>query len=223
VRANIVFDLDGTLIDSAPDIRGIANRLLAERDLDPIDLDTTRRFIGKGAASFIEQLRTARGIPETEQSPMLEEFLAGYDTAVELTQPYPGVEAALELLAREKTLGICTNKPHRPCLAVLRHLDLDRFFTAVLGGDSLAVRKPDPLPLVTTFAEMGSGRRIYVGDSEIDAETAVRAGIPFILFSRGYRKSPIERLPHIAVFDKFEKLPDTVEEVLRNWKTPPEH
>jgi phosphoglycolate phosphatase len=214
VNANIVFDLDGTLIDSAPDIRGIANVLLAERHLDPIDLDTTRRFIGRGAAVFIDQLRAERGIGETEQATMLAEFVARYDTAVDLTHPYPGVEAALEKLASDKTLGICTNKPHRPCLAVLRHLNLDGFFKAILGGDSLPVRKPDPLPLLATFGDMGPGPRIYVGDSEVDAETAARADVPFILFTLGYRKSPIADLPHAAVFDDFADLPAIVDRVL---------
>jgi phosphoglycolate phosphatase len=222
VNANIVFDLDGTLIDSAPDIRGIANSLLAERHLDPIDLDTTRRFIGEGAAVFIQRLRAERGIGETEQKAMLAEFVARYHTAVDLTHPYPGVEAALEKLALDKTLGICTNKPHRPCLAVLRHLNLDGFFKAVLGGDSLPVRKPDPLPLLATFEAMGPGPRIYVGDSEIDAETAERADVPFILFTQGYRKSPITSLPHTSVFDCFEELPEIVDRVLGECENPTE-
>jgi phosphoglycolate phosphatase len=214
VTANIVFDLDGTLIDSAPDIQGIANRLLTARGLDPIDLQTTRRFIGHGAAAFVAQLREARGIAAREQSRLLNDFIADYDTAVTLTHPYPGVEAALERLAGDHRLGICTNKPHAPCLAVLTHLRLDRFFGAVLGGDSLPRRKPDPLPLRTTFERLGTGPRLYVGDSEIDAETARAAGVPFLLFTRGYRKTPIERLPHAAAFDDFAALPEIVDDVL---------
>jgi phosphoglycolate phosphatase len=214
VGANIVFDLDGTLIDSAPDIHAIANRLLTTRDRAPIDLATARGFIGKGAPSFIAQLREALHLPESEQAPMLEEFLASYDDAVTLTHPYPGVEAALSLLARTHRLGICTNKPHRPCLAVLRHLGLDRFFDAVLGGDSLAVRKPDPRPLLATFEQMGAGPNIYVGDSEIDAETAQRAGVPLILFTRGYRKIPVANMPHAAIFDDFADLPKIVNDIL---------
>jgi phosphoglycolate phosphatase len=211
VNANIVFDLDGTLIDSAPDIRGIANVLLAERHLDPIDLDTTRRFIGRGAAVFIDQLRAERGIGETEQATMLAEFVARYDTAVDLTHPYPGVEAALEKLASDKTLGICTNKPHRPCLAVLRHLNLDGFFKAILGGDSLPVRKPDPLPLLATFGDMGPGPRIYVGDSEVDAETAARADVPFILSAigldpSGYGTHSLRRTKAALIYRKTGNL-----------------
>lgn len=214
MNGNIVFDLDGTLIDSAPDIQRIANGLLAARGLDPIDLETTRRFIGKGAANFIEQLRVARGIAESESLSLLDEFVANYDTAVELTHPYTDVEAALCRLAEDYQLGICTNKPYRPCLAVLKHLKLDKFFTSVVGGDSLPVLKPNPLPLLTAFEKMGPGPRVYVGDSEIDAETAAATGVPFILFSRGYRKSPIERFRPAAVFEEFAMLPKIVGNVL---------
>jgi phosphoglycolate phosphatase len=214
VTANVVFDLDGTLIDSAPDIHAIANRLLAARDLAPIDLATARGFIGKGAPSFVAQLREALHLPESEQAPMLAEFLASYDDAVTLTRPYPGVETALSVLARTHRLGVCTNKPHRPCLAVLRHLGLDRFFATVLGGDSLPVRKPDPRPLLETFARLGPGPRVYVGDSEIDVETAERAGIPLILFSHGYRKTPVAAMPHAATFDDFADLPAILKDVL---------
>jgi phosphoglycolate phosphatase len=213
LNGTIVFDLDGTLVDSAPDIQGIANRLLLARGLDPIDLDTTRSFIGQGAPSFIAQLRHARDLPESEQPSLLEEFLAGYDHAVSLTHPYPGVRTALTRLAETDRLGICTNKPLRPCLAVLRHLKLDGIFAAVLGGDSLPVRKPDPHPLLATFAQMGTGPRIYVGDSETDAETALRAAVPFVLFTRGYRKVPVAELPHAAAFDDFLDLPDIVNEL----------
>jgi phosphoglycolate phosphatase len=214
MAANIVFDLDGTLIDSAPDIHAIANRLLAARDLAPIDLATARGFIGKGAPSFIAQLREALHLPESEQAQMLDEFLASYDDAVTLTRPYPGVETALSVLARTYRLGICTNKPHRPCLAVLRHLGLEGFFEAVIGGDSLSVRKPDPRPLLATVERMGAGPTAYVGDSEVDAETAQRAGVPFVLYTCGYRKTPVSDLPHAAAFDDFGDLPEILAEVL---------
>lgn len=215
MSARIVFDLDGTLIDSAPDLHGIANELLAARGLEGITLQDTRNFIGDGSAVFVARMRDARGIPDNEQASLFEAFMARYDDAVTLTRPYPGAEAALERLSRSHRLGICTNKPYQPCVAVLRHLELDRFFDTVWGGDSLPSRKPDPEPLFAAFDALGDGPRVYVGDSEVDAETARRAGVPFLLYSGGYRKSPVDKLPHTAVFDDFDDLDALVETHVR--------
>src|SRR6056297_2519181 len=120
----------------------------------------------------------------------------------------------MEVLARlsqDHRLGLCTNKPYRPCLSVLRHLGMEGFFTEILGGDSLPVKKPDPAPLLATYAAMGPGPRVFVGDSEVDAETAARAGVPFVLFTLGYRKSPVADLPHAAAFDDFDALPGIID------------
>lgn len=213
--ARIVFDLDGTLIDSAPDIRGVANGILAEEGLAPLSLETTRDFIGNGAAVFVERMRAARGIGESEQARLHATFVARYDAAVDLTIPYPGVYDALTALkAGGHRLGICTNKPIRPCRAVLRHLGLDGYFDTVWGGDSLQTHKPDPAPLHAAFDALDLGRKIYVGDSDVDAETAHRAGVPFLLFTEGYRKRPVAEMPHTAAFSDFAMLPDLVERLL---------
>lgn len=215
MSARIVFDLDGTLIDSAPDITGVANALLAEAGRDPITLDQTRAFIGSGAPVFVERMRMARGLPEDMQAQLLEAFVARYDSAVSRTVCYPGVVAALQdLKAQGHRLGICTNKPERPAHAVLKHLALARFFDVVLGGDSLPQRKPDPAPLHAAFAALGPGQRLYVGDSEVDAETAQRADVPFMLFTEGYRKSPVDRIPHDMAFANFAALPGLVESLV---------
>ncbi|CAN0604604.1 unnamed protein product, partial [Ectocarpus sp. 12 AP-2014] len=152
--ARIVFDLDGTLIDSAPDIGGVANKTLEARGLAPITLAQTRDFVGNGVNVFVKKMRAARGIGDAEHAEILAEYLVHYETAVELTVPYPGVETALEdLRAGGHQLGICTNKPIKPTLVVLRHLGLERFFQTVIGGDSLSVHKPDPAPLEKAFAD----------------------------------------------------------------------
>ena len=207
MRARIVFDLDGTLIDSAPDIRAGANGILIEEGVEPLTPEEARRFIGSGAAVFVERMRHARGIPESEQRRLLATFTERYEGFVGLTTVYPDVREILAALRDDgHRLGICTNKPIRPTHAVLAHLGLDGFFETVWGGDSLAVRKPDPAPLEAAFAALGTGPEIFVGDSEVDAETARRAGIPFLLFTEGYRSTPLEEMTVTGHFDRYATL-----------------
>ena len=205
--ARIVFDLDGTLVDSAPDLRAIANTLLAQRGLAPITLDNARAFMGMGIRVFIARLRAARNLPETEQAPLLADFMARYEQAVALTLIYPHVaETLANLQAAGHRLGLCTNKPLQPALALLRHLKLDHHFTKVVAGDSLPTHKPAPAPLLAAFEMGGTGPDLYVGDSEVDAETAQRAGVPLLLFTEGYRNTELADLPHFARFSDFRQL-----------------
>jgi phosphoglycolate phosphatase len=209
--ARIVFDLDGTLVDSAPDLQGIANRLMALRGLAPITLDEARSFIGQGVAVFVAKLRRARGIGDSEQAQVLADFTAQYEDAVTLTLVYPDVaETLAQLRAEGHLLGLCTNKPMGPTLALLRYLDFERHFTKILAGDSLPQHKPDPAPLWAAFDMGGVGPDLYVGDSEVDAETARRAGVPLLLFTEGYRSTALADLPHRASFSGFSELPALV-------------
>ncbi|SEL25805.1 phosphoglycolate phosphatase [Roseovarius azorensis] len=214
----VVFDLDGTLIDSAPDIHASANRLMARHGFAPFEPQETRAFIGRGVPHFIACCLAARGADGSAvlRAQMVEEFVAGYEAAVTLTTIYPGVQDALaRLVAMDLRLGICTNKPERPARAVLAHLGLAGHFDVVIGGDSTVQRKPDPMPLQAAVAGLGAGDVVYVGDSEVDAETAERAGLPFALYTEGYRKSPVADLPHHAAFSDFATLPEVVNDLLR--------
>ncbi|MFX4300462.1 phosphoglycolate phosphatase [Pseudosulfitobacter pseudonitzschiae] len=209
--ARIVFDLDGTLIDSAPDIQGVANALMSEEGFEPLTLAQTRDFIGNGVGVFVEKMRGARGISETEQDRLLANFIARYHSATKLTEVYPGVAHALQSLnAAGHSLGVCTNKPMTATGTVLAHLSLDAYFKTIIGGDSLPVSKPDPAPLHAAFDALGEGPEIYVGDSDVDAETAMRANVPFLLFTEGYRKVPVAELHHTDAFTHFDKLPGLV-------------
>ncbi len=209
--ARIVFDLDGTLIDSAPDIQGVANGVLAPHGAE-ISLAQTHEFIGNGVDVFVTRMCAATGLPDTQHAAFVAQFKHGYLTAFSLTQVYAGVVEVLEALGTAgHSLGICTNKPLAPCHAVLDHMDLTRFFRVIVGGDTLRVNKPDPAPLDSAFDGLGDGPRIYVGDSEVDAETAQRAGVPFLLFSEGYRKTPVARIPHDMVFSSYAALPALID------------
>jgi len=203
-----------TLIDSAPDIQSIANAVLSEVGAPSISLQETHAFIGEGIQSFVRKMREARDLGEAHQDTLLEGMTARYESAVTLTVMYPGVEEALAELHQSHALGICTNKLRKPALAVLEHLHIDPYFSAVWGGDNPLARKPDPAPLRATFKELGTGPCIYVGDSEVDAETARRAKVPFILFTKGYRKSPVEEIPHTARIDTFKDLKREIDAIL---------
>ena len=215
MRARLVFDLDGTLIDSLPDIRAIAGRVLASEGAEPLTLEETRDFIGSGTGAFVARMRAARDLPETREPEMLHAFLELYDGAVDLTTLYPGVAEALRGLAEAgHALGICTNKPAAPTRAILDHFDLSGLFDVIVGGDSLPQRKPDPAPLATALKRMGKGPALFVGDSEIDAETAAAADVPFLLFTQGYSHVDIEEMAHAACFERHADLPGLIEATL---------
>lgn len=205
-----VFDLDGTLIDSAADIHAAGNAVLAVEGLPPVTLDQSRSFVGNGAGVYIQRLIAACGLPADPvlEARMYQRFLEGYETAVGLTTLYPGVEKALrDLQADGWVLAICTNKPVVPARAVLAHFGLLDLFAVIYGGDSLPQRKPDPAPLLATIADLGNPQTLFVGDSEVDAECAARAGVDFALFTEGYRKTPVAQMPHKIGFADFADLP----------------
>lgn len=210
---SVIFDLDGTLIDSAADIHATANSVLGAHGLAPFTRTEVQGFVGRGAPVLVARMLEARAQPT--EGPGFDAFLAAflelYEGACTLTTVYPNAVAALEALAARGTrLGLCTNKPLAPTHAVLRHFGLDRFFPVVIGGDSLGVKKPDPAPLLAAQQQLGGGPLLFVGDSEVDAETATRAAAPFLLYTEGYRKTPVADLPHTASFSDFAALPGLV-------------
>lgn len=209
MKGAIVFDLDGTLIDSAPDLQAALNKVLAGEGAAAVTLAETVGFIGHGIPNLVAQARIARGLPEARQAPMAGAMFAHYLAApAELTRPYPGVVRLLTVLGdRGHPLGLCTNKALGPTLEILAALDLRRHFATVIGGDSLPQKKPDPAPLHAAFAALGPAQ-LYVGDSEVDAETARAAGVPFALYTQGYRKAAVADLPHALAFDRFDALLD---------------
>ena len=205
----IIFDLDGTLIDSAPDIRAAINRTLAGEGQPVLDLPTVISFIGHGLPNLVARAMAARGIDMGQHARLTAATLGHYNAAAnDLTRPYPGVMQALEVLRADgHRLGICTNKPEAPARKVLAQFGMAHLFDVVVGGDSLPTRKPDPAPLHHAFAGLGAASGLYVGDSEVDAETAAAAGIPFAFFTQGYCHIPHDDVTCIARFDHFDALP----------------
>lgn len=211
--AGVVFDLDGTLIDSVPDIQAVANGVLAAEGAAPLSLSETRSFVGLGVDVFVTRMRAARGLAEGDHPRLVEAFLARYGTAVGLTELFPGVPKALaDLRDAGHRLGLCTNKPTGPTEAVLTHLGLAPLFDVVICGDTLPQRKPDPAPVRAALDAVGAG--VYVGDSDVDAEAAERAEVPFVLFTRGYSREPLDSLTSAARFDDFAALPGLVQSLM---------
>lgn len=207
---NLVFDLDGTLIDSAPQIHAAANIVFGAKGLPPFSQETVRGFIGNGVGVLVERLMLHQGIAATAalQSELVASFIEIYEEAFDLTTLYPNVSTALHALdAAGHRLAICTNKPEGPTRAVLRHFGLTGLFPVVIGGDTLPQRKPDPAPLLAALGRMSPGRALFVGDSEADAETAHAAGVPLALFTQGYRKASPESLNARVIFDDHAALP----------------
>ncbi|WP_232237177.1 phosphoglycolate phosphatase [Thiosulfatihalobacter marinus] len=205
----VIFDLDGTLVDSVADMQGCVNRMLSAEGLAPLDLPTFLTFVGNGLPHLINRVIAARDIDPDQFQRLHDIVLRLYmETPPRLTRVYPGVIAALDrLAAMGLRLGICTNKAREPARHLLEALNLSGYFATVIGGDSLSERKPHPLPLLSAVRAMGGGPVLYVGDSEVDAETARRAELPFALYTEGYRKSPVARIAHDHAFADFAELP----------------
>nr|WP_280922378.1 MULTISPECIES: phosphoglycolate phosphatase [unclassified Ruegeria] len=219
VTAAVVFDLDGTLVDSVGDLAAAANKTLNGVGHDPVPVDVIRGFVGNGLPKLVERLMRHCDLPMDRHTELTQQTLKHYNAAVSATtMPYPGVLEALETLKQMGcVLGICTNKPEAPARHVLEALNLSRFFDVVFGGDTLPIRKPDPGHLLESFKALGtSDTRLYVGDSEVDAETAVNAKIPFLLFTEGYRKTPVANIPHTVAYSASETLPTLVAKLIQN-------
>ncbi|MDP6516825.1 MAG: phosphoglycolate phosphatase [Alphaproteobacteria bacterium] len=210
--AAVVFDLDGTLLDTAPDLAGALNRLLADEGLPPLALGTVREIVGEGAVRMIERGLAAAGAATDGplDADLRRRFLDHYRACMtERTRPFPGAVRALEeLSAKGRPLAICTNKSHGFSAAILAELGLEKFFGALIGGDSLATNKPDPAPLHAAIAGVGGTpeRAVMIGDSITDVGAARAAGVPVIVVSFGYTSIAPRALGADAVIDHFDEL-----------------
>jgi len=211
----IIFDLDGTLLNSAPDIQATVNRLMGEIGQEPLDLATVISFIGNGIGVLCARVAEHHGLPAADVPDLTARLLAHYNAEpATLTHAYPGVfEALSELRTRGHPMAVCTNKPEAPARKVLATFGLDTLFETVVGGDTCATRKPDAGPLRETMARLGHTDCIYVGDSEVDAETAKAAGVPFVFFTHGYCHVPPATLTIHATLTDWADLPGIVAEL----------
>lgn len=218
-RLTLVFDLDGTLVDTAPDLTAAMNHVLERAGRPPVPPLEVRHMVGRGAAKLIERGFASTGAPAhpDELKAHVEAFLAYYGANVAVrSAPFDDCRETVAQLKHEgHFLGVCTNKPENLSLALLEALDMRRFFGAVLGADTLPVRKPDPQHLLETIARLGGKRTeaVMIGDSEVDAETAKAAGVPFVCFSFGYSTVPPEELAADALIHHYRELPGALAQI----------
>ncbi|MFG1479186.1 phosphoglycolate phosphatase [Xanthobacter sp. V4C-4] len=216
----IAFDLDGTLVDTAPDLLNTLDQVLAGHGLPPVDRTAARNMIGGGARVLIQRALDSAGVPvsDTDLAELNQRFLAHYAAHIaDESRPFPGLLPALDRLADTGArLCVCTNKLEHLARSLLDALDLTSRFAVVTGGDTYEKPKPDPLPLTATIAAAGGalGSAIMVGDSITDIRAARATGVPVIAVSFGYTETPAGELGADALIHHFDELTRAVEALL---------
>ncbi|MDZ4308845.1 phosphoglycolate phosphatase [Allopontixanthobacter sp.] len=216
----VIFDLDGTLVDTAPDLLGALNHVLAEEGLPPVALDEVRHMMGHGAAALLAHghLAAGRTWHAQDQSHCVERLIGHYreNIAVE-SGLFPGAAAVLyELERRGARFAICTNKPTHLARLLLTELGIAARFAAIVGSDLGQPRKPDPRHLLHTIESVAhhAGPTVMIGDSLNDVEAARGCGIPCIAMRFGYLDRPVEELGADAIVESYDRLIDAIVELL---------
>lgn len=218
--ATIVFDLDGTLIDTAPDLIDALNIVFAREGLPPVPYDIARNLIGGGVKGLIVRGLEAekRAAVPGEIERMFVDFVMYYsDHIADRSRPFAGLEPALDLLAkRQFQFAVCTNKLERLSLKLLRALNLAGRFTAICGQDTFGVQKPDPAILLRTIAAAGGdpSRCVMIGDSLTDIRTARSAKIPIVAVDFGYSERPVAEFGPDRLINAYEQLPGAIAELM---------
>jgi phosphoglycolate phosphatase len=213
----LVFDLDGTLADTAGDLMATLNVILAREGLAAVELAQARAMVGGGARLLIQRGLTANGITASESrlDEMLVDFLAYYEAHIaDETALFPGVAAALDRFeAAGFTFAVCTNKVEYPSVLLLTALGIAGRFRAICGKDTFRVSKPDGEALLQTIARAGGdrGRAVMIGDSKIDIDTARNAGVPVVAVNFGYTSEPVDTFKPDRVIGNYDELWGAVE------------
>jgi phosphoglycolate phosphatase len=211
----LIFDLDGTLVDSVMDLRAALNEVLRERGHRALSRAEVKHMIGDGVPTLVARALAASGADPAEASMALPRFLEIYEAnPTQLSRPYPGVAETLTTLRRRGyRTAICTNKPQQATLAVMQGLDLLPLFDGIAGGDRFPVRKPHPGHLLQLIAELGARPEAsaMIGDNENDAAAAHSAAVPLVLVRYGYARVEPESLMADALLDHFSELPGALE------------
>ncbi|MEW6537949.1 MAG: HAD-IA family hydrolase [Pseudomonadota bacterium] len=219
----IAFDLDGTLVDSAPDLIGTLNRMLVEEGLPAVPMESASTLIGSGARALLVHGFEAAGAPveRAKSDELFERFLVDYAAHIaDGSQPFEGVVETLERLSeRGAILVVATNKRSDLSELLLGKLDLTRHFAAIVGPDRVSARKPSGAHLKEAVAIAGGDpeRAIMVGDAAPDADAARDAGMPCILTTFGFTPTPVEDLDGDVLIDAFEDVEEAIDGILSDF------
>jgi len=216
----IVFDLDGTLIDTAPDLIDTLNAILSRHGVAAVAFEEARTMIGAGVKPLLQRALAARGkeFQSEEIERLYNEYLTIYaEQIADRSRPFPGLEPALDTLAGYGcSLAVCTNKLEWLSVKLLKQLKLAPRFAAICGQDTFTMRKPDPDMLRLTIARAGgdTGHAVMIGDSMTDVATARAAGVPVIAVDFGYTDTPPSELGADRLIGHFDELPAAVMELV---------
>jgi phosphoglycolate phosphatase len=216
----VVFDLDGTLIDTAPDLIGTLNLVFAQEGLPPIAMDQARSLVGAGILPLIERALVGQGrnLPVEEVDEIFARYIRHYQEHIaDASRPFPGLEPALDRLEEDGfRLAVCTNKYEALSVRLLDALGLGNRFAAICGQDTFPMKKPDPETLRLTIAKAGGdpARAVMVGDSATDVTLARAAAIPVIGVDFGYTPVPMVELKPDRLISHFDALAHAVMELM---------
>jgi phosphoglycolate phosphatase len=213
----LIFDLDGTLVDSVPDLTISLNEVLREHGYAPLTVAEVKPMIGDGVPMLVARGFAARGGSAAEAEAAMPRYTAIYEAgATNSSRPYPGVATTLaDLRLKGYRTAVCSNKPQRACEIVLAELGIAGLFDGVAGGDRFPVRKPNPGHLLSLIDALGAdpARTAMIGDSENDAASALAAGLPLFLMTYGYARGDIATLGANRLLARFGDLPGALVEL----------
>ncbi len=220
-NAALIFDLDGTLVDTAPDLLAALNAILAQEGRAGVVPADLRHLVGHGARAMIDEAfrRTGGPIDAAQLDRLVQDYIVQYRAHIAVeSQPFPGVVSTLKALKAEGwRLGVLTNKGQELTDLLLPQLDLDGYFGAIHGAGRLPVHKPNPKVFEAVVAELGGmdGGAVMIGDSATDVATARAAGVPVIVVDYGYTPEPPHLLGGDVVTGDFTRIPELARQLLK--------
>jgi len=217
-QLSVCFDLDGTLVDTAPDLVRILNDVIAEENLPETDFDEARKGVGYGSRALINGAlsRESRQLPEARIDELQELFLKLYaEDICKLSKPFPGVVDTLKALKHKGAeLSVCTNKPGYLARPLMKALNMTSLFIRIVGGDDLLRNKPYADHIWASAGHRGRTRKIImVGDSRPDVLSAQNAKVPSIIMSYGYSTIPVIKLRADRILRNFREIPSTLRDL----------